>query len=150
MPYARTSRRRAIGATGFAALAAAGALSLPVALAETKPDAPAVAKGKLVYVRYCVSCHGKAARGDGPLANDLKVAVPDLTTMAARNAGRFPSGSVQRIIEGGDSLRGHGTADMPAWGDAFKRTEGTEARTPKEAIHNLSLYLASLQREGGK
>jgi hypothetical protein len=43
-------------------------------------------------------------------------------------------------------LRGHGTPDMPAWGDAFKRTEGTDAPTPKQAIRNLTHYLWSLQR----
>jgi hypothetical protein len=55
---------------------------------------------------------------------------------------------VRRIIQSGEALRGHGTPDMPAWGDAFKRTEGTDARTPDEAIRNLTHYLWSLQRPG--
>jgi mono/diheme cytochrome c family protein len=119
-----------------------------VAGAQTagKPDAAAAQKGAVAYVRYCVSCHGKGARGDGPLAADLRVAVPDVTTLAARSGGRFPEERVRRIIENGELLRGHGTEDMPAWGDAFKRTEGTLARTPQEAIRNLTHYLWSLQR----
>jgi mono/diheme cytochrome c family protein len=131
----------------------AGALLLAVlaagtAQAQAKPDASAAAKGAVVYVRYCVSCHGKDARGDGPLAADLRVAVPDMTTLSARNGGRFPEERVRRIIESGEVLRGHGTADMPAWGDAFKKTEGTQASTPQEAIRNLTQYLWSLQRPG--
>jgi mono/diheme cytochrome c family protein len=123
---------------------------LPAARAQTKPEPQAVAKGATVYARYCVSCHGKTAHGDGPLAGDLKATVPDLTTLAARNAGRYPSDRVQRVIESGEPLRGHGTSEMPAWGDAFKRTGGIEARSPKEAIHNLTQYLWSLQRDATK
>lgn len=132
------------------AVSAASALFAVAARADMKPDAGAAAKGKLVYARYCVSCHGSEARGDGPLAQDLKPPVPDLTTLAARNSGQYPFERVQRVIESGEPLRGHGTPDMPAWGNAFKRTKGIEAPTPKEAIHNLTHYLWSIQRPSGK
>lgn len=118
--------------------------------AQPKHDPAAAAKGAVVYVRYCVSCHGPSARGDGPLAADLRVPVPDVTTLAARSGGRFPEARVERIIQSGEVLRGHGSADMPAWGDAFKRTEGTGAATPQEAIRNLTHYLWSLQRVAAK
>ena len=131
----------------WSALFAAAAFLVPPALADVKPDARAVAKGKLVYARYCVACHGTEARGDGSLAKDLSVPVPDLTTLAARHSGQFPSDRVERVIEHGEPVRGHGTPDMPAWGDVFKRTRGTEAATPKEAIRNLALYLSSIQRQ---
>jgi mono/diheme cytochrome c family protein len=130
-----------------AALLAALAVDAP---AQPKHDPAAAAKGAVVYVRYCVSCHGKQARGDGPLAGDLRVPVPDMTTLAARNGGRFPEARVERIIQSGEVLRGHGSADMPAWGDAFTRTEGTGASTPQEAIRNLTHYLWSLQRTAAK
>lgn len=126
------------------------ALVGPLALAQPRPDPAAATKGAIVYVRYCVSCHGPGARGDGPLAADLRVPVPDMTTLAARNGGRFPEARVERIIQSGELLRGHGTADMPAWGDAFKRTEGTGTSTPQEAIRNLTQYLWSLQRAAAK
>ena len=136
----------------LALVAAPVALLAAAAVAEAqvpaKHDAAAAAKGAIVYVRYCVSCHGKGARGDGPLAADLRVAVPDMTTLAARSGGSFPEARVQRIIQSGEALRGHGTPDMPAWGDAFRKTEGTDARTPDEAIRNLTHYLWSLQRAG--
>ena len=123
-----------------------GALAAVPALAQAKHDPAAAKEGAVVYVRYCVSCHGSDARGDGPLAADLRVPVPDMTTLAARNGGRFPEVRVRRIIQSGELLRGHGTPDMPAWGDAFRKTEGTDAHSPEEAIRNLTHYLWSLQR----
>jgi hypothetical protein len=78
------------------------------------------------------------------------VPVPDLTTLAARNSGMYPFDRVARVVEVSEPLRGHGTPDMPAWGDAFKRTKGTGAATPTRAIHNLTYYLRSLQRDSGK
>ena len=123
-------------------------LTVPASIwaAATAPDAAAAAKGRVTYGRYCVSCHGPQAKGDGPLARDLRVSVPDLTTLAQRNGGKFPSERVVQVIQGGETVRGHGTADMPAWGDAFKKTKGTGEATVDAAIRNLSQYLRTLQQ----
>ena len=114
--------------------------------AESAPDAAAAAKGRVTYGRYCVSCHGPQAKGDGPLARDLRVPVPDLTTLAQRSGGKFPQDRVVQVIQAGDTVRGHGTADMPAWGDAFKKTKGTGEATVDAAIRNLSQYLRTRQQ----
>lgn len=114
--------------------------------ADTAPDAAAAAKGRVTYGRYCVSCHGPQAKGDGPLARDLRVSVPDLTTLAQRSGGKFPYDRVVQVIQGGETVRGHGTVDMPAWGDAFKKTKGTGEATADAAIRNLSHYLRTLQQ----
>jgi mono/diheme cytochrome c family protein len=117
-----------------------------LAQAAARPPEPgALAKGQLAYVRYCVSCHGLTGKGDGPLAGDLRVPVPALTTLTARNAGSFPYDRVVRIVESGETLRGHGNADMPAWGDAFKKTKGTEEKSVEAAVRNLAEYLRSIQ-----
>jgi mono/diheme cytochrome c family protein len=116
-----------------------------VRAADRAPDAAAAAKGRVTYVRYCVSCHGPLAKGDGPLARDLRIPVPDLTTLAERNGGKFPQDRVAQVIQAGDTVRGHGTADMPAWGDAFKKTKGTGEATVEAAVRNLSQYLRTLQ-----
>ncbi|MFI5184772.1 MAG: c-type cytochrome [Vicinamibacteria bacterium] len=121
-----------------------------VALADGKPDPGASTNGSVIYVRYCVSCHGKAGLGDGPLAKDLRVPVPDLTTLSARSRGPYPYERVVRIIENGEVLKGHGTADMPSWGDAFKRTGGTGTPCVDEAIKNLTHYIWSLQGQAPK
>jgi mono/diheme cytochrome c family protein len=142
--------RMPIGRIVWPALYAIAWLVATAAWPEAKPEAQAMAKGKLVYARYCVACHGPEGRGNGPLAKDLSVPVPDLTTLATRASGQFPFDRVQRVIELGEPLKGHGSSDMPAWGDAFKRTKGIEAATPKEAIRNVSLYLSSIQRQPEK
>ena len=116
------------------------------ALAQHVPDAAPVTKGQVTYLRYCVSCHGQTARGDGPLATELQVGMPDLTTLAARNGGKYPYDRVVMVVEKGDIVRGHVIQDMPAWGEAFKKTAGTEEPTVDAAIRNLANYIGSLQR----
>lgn len=117
-----------------------------VPAAETAPNSAAAAKGQVTFGRYCVSCHGPRAKGDGPLATDLRVAMPDLTTLSQRNGGKYPYDRVVRVIRIGEPLRGHGTLDMPAWGDAFKKTKGTGEATVNAAIRDLSHYLWTLQQ----
>jgi mono/diheme cytochrome c family protein len=132
-----------------AAQAAPQAAAAPAPKEAPKVDMNAASDGGALYPRYCATCHGASARGNGPLAADLRVPVPDLTTIAARSRGKFPVERVQKIITNGENLRGHGSADMPAWGDAFKRTSGLDGATPEQAIRNLTHYLWSLQRDAG-
>ena len=131
-------------------IAALAALALVVAVAlvwaaET-PDPRAVVRGRTTYLRYCVSCHGAEGHGDGPVAPDLRVPVPDLATLAERNGGSYPYGRVVRIITSGEVVRAHGTEDMPAWGEAFKKTKGTSEHSVDAAIRNLAHYIWALQR----
>jgi mono/diheme cytochrome c family protein len=112
---------------------------------ETPPDKGAISKGQTTYERYCVSCHGKTARGDGPLAKELRVPVPDLTLLTKRAGGAYPAERVFTVISKGSEVRAHGTDDMPAWGSAFNRTDGKEGSVD-EAIRNLVAYLGSIQR----
>jgi mono/diheme cytochrome c family protein len=136
--YGRVVLLACLGAVGLMALPASGTNQM-------KPDKQAAAKGRITYGRYCISCHGPEARGDGALAKDLRVPVPDLTTLTSRNGGNYPFDRVVRIVTKGSEVRGHGTDDMPAWGPAFRRTEGTETLVD-EAIRNLTQYLWSVQR----
>ena len=54
------------------------------------PPAPMV-KGADLYSNYCAACHGTDAKGTGPLANLLKSKPADLTLIAKRNGGQFPT-----------------------------------------------------------
>ena len=133
-----------------AALAAEQAPTAPPPKEAPKLDTNAASSGATSYQRFCAVCHGPSAHGDGPLASDLRVQVPDLTTIAARSGGKFPAERVQKIITNGENLRGHGSSDMPAWGDVFKKTTGLDGATPEQAIRNLTHYLWSVQRQAGK
>lgn len=114
---------------------------------QAKPsyDFGAAARGENAFKAYCHACHGKAGKGDGPLAKDLKVPPADLTQIAFRNQGDFSPDQVARRIDGREPVKGHGSKDMPAWGEAFQITDGSEGA--KEKIKDLTHYLWSIQTE---
>src|SRR4051812_21781721 len=102
-----------------AAVAAAAVLLVPTAaFAQTTQSTT----GGEIFRTYCASCHGTAARGDGPLASSMKRKPANLTEIARRNGGEFPSEMVFKTIDGRQPMRGHGGADMPVWGDAFSKS----------------------------
>jgi mono/diheme cytochrome c family protein len=123
----------------------------PPAPAPSKPVPPADAgvhsvAGAYAYRTYCASCHGVDGRGDGPLAENLRFRPPDLTLVAKRNGGEFPTEKVQRIVDGRRPLPGHGGSDMPIWGDAFKNVETAfDEATVKEKVRSVVDYLRTLQ-----
>lgn len=124
-------------------LIAAGA----VAVAAAAPRAVVTSEsGAALFRSYCTSCHGMEAKGDGPLAANLRVAPADLTRIAKRNRGKFDAEKVRRAIDGRGPKEIHGGSDMPVWGDAFKRAaEGYSEVKVKERIDALVDHLASLQ-----
>jgi mono/diheme cytochrome c family protein len=75
--------------------------------------------GKREFESNCAVCHGLTGLGDGPYAGILNRAVPDLTTLSKRNDGAFPFERVYEMIDGTQIPRGHGTREMPIWGDVF-------------------------------
>jgi len=105
--------------------------------------------GAELFERFCGSCHGVAARGDGPVAGTLNTTVPDLTTIAGRY-GEFPALLIRDVIDGrGIDMRAHGTRTMPVWGYEFWVDEGGDVaaqRAVHEAIDKLVEYLRELQR----
>lgn len=102
--------------------------------------------GGEVFRTYCATCHGTSGRGDGPLAGAMRRRPADLTEIAKRNGGEYPSEVVFRTIDGKTPVRGHGGPDMPVWGDAFARArDGGDATTVKERIDSLVDFIRSLQ-----
>jgi mono/diheme cytochrome c family protein len=127
-------------------------LLAPLTAAAGNSDPFADYGGAELFGRFCASCHGSAARGDGPVASSLKVVVPDLTGLAGRHAGRFPEERVREIIDGRAVLPAHGSRLMPVWGYEFEARAGERAdvaspRAEAQAlIDRLVEYLRSLQR----
>ena len=117
------------------------------------PADPGIAgvSGAYAYRTSCASCHGTDGKGEGPLAESLRFRPPDLTLIAKRNGGEYPSQKVHRIVNGRDPLPGHGGPDMPIWGDAFKNAEtGFDDAKVEERIRSVVDYLRTLQSPGNK
>lgn len=103
--------------------------------------------GKEMYVAYCASCHGEAGRGDGPAATALKTQPTNLTLLAAKNHGSFPSLHVVEIIRGDKRETAHGSKQMPIWGPVFLHMGHQNQGQEELRIHNLTMYLESIQQQ---
>ncbi|HXW04472.1 MAG TPA: c-type cytochrome [Vicinamibacterales bacterium] len=97
------------------------------------------------YREYCAVCHGSDARGSGPAARALKIPPSDLTRIAQRNGGKFPTEQVRGVILGDAQVPAHGERDMPIWGKVFRSFGGPDDQTHKLRVQNLVKYLESLQ-----
>ena len=128
------------------------AVSMVAGCASRQPEAPIESlSGMDMYLRLCSSCHGVEGRGDGPVAPLIKIGTPDLTRIAARDGGEFPTEDVRRIIDGRTDRRAHGPRDMPVWGwqlyDVSSANDAEERARTNAMIDKLVTYLRSIQRE---
>jgi len=112
--------------------------------AQTIGPAPAPADGARLFRAHCASCHGVSARGDGPLAESLRRRPPDLTEIRRRYHG-FPTDLMTRIVDGRQPVRGHGSLEMPVWGDAFRSGDTSTDTAIRERIAALVQYLEAIQ-----
>ena len=109
------------------------------------PTSPA--SGAEMYKTYCAVCHGLNGTGNGPAAEALKTPPADLTTMAARNGGRYPALRVSAILRGEDVLAAHGSKDMPIWGKLLWSVSGSHESEVLQRVKNLNRYIESLQKK---
>lgn len=112
---------------------------------ETKTRKADLASGNETFLRYCASCHGKTAKGDGPAAFAMKTPPPDLTTLAKRHEEKYPAGYVSAILIFGRSFAAHGAEDMPVWGSRFKNLDPVHDPTGQQHIDDLVAYIQFLQ-----
>ena len=75
--------------------------------------------GKWEFQSSCASCHGTDGKGKGPVSEELRVPPPDLTMLAKKNNGVFPTDAVYETIDGLQTKPAHGTREMPIWGYRF-------------------------------
>jgi len=128
-------------------------IPLVLALGFASPAAAQdVMQGEAIFGFYCATCHGTSATGNGPMSPSLVVAPTNLTLLASRNDGVFPTARVVMRIDGRDPLVSHGSM-MPVYGDFFEGTDvATKAETGQpimtsQPIVDLLAYLESLQQE---
>jgi mono/diheme cytochrome c family protein len=103
------------------------------------------ASGKQMFESYCASCHGADGKGGGPAASALKVPPADLTTLAQKNGGNFPSMKVSSTLQGDADLPAHGSKEMPVWGPLFRSVSGGHESEVQQRIANLTKYIEGLQ-----
>jgi mono/diheme cytochrome c family protein len=111
-----------------------------------------VALGQQQFQAYCATCHGPKAKGDGPSAALLTIKPPDLTQLSKHNGGTFPFVRTYEQIDGSSRtvIAGHGTSDMPIWGDVFRGQRGNAEQWllgTSGRILSLVHYLESIQEE---
>jgi mono/diheme cytochrome c family protein len=127
----------------LACLAASGQTTIK----KTPMPQTNAASGREMYIAYCASCHGKDATGNGPAATALKTPPPDLTKLAARNKGKFPTLRVGAILRGQEVLSTHGSKDMPVWGVLFEsRPDYAGSHELNARLFHLTDYLKSVQQ----
>ena len=146
----------------IAALVVAVVSSVAVASPQEKETATQtvkVFKGKVTYRIYCSNCHGDEGHGDGNLAELLSVKPSDLTAIARKNGGTFPTELITQLVDGRETVKGHGLKEMPVWGDAFQKslqpswTEESDDERARRKIEEVVAFVESIQEleppEGG-
>lgn len=103
------------------------------------------ASGPEMYTAYCAVCHGIDGKGKGPAAEALKVPPTDLTVLAKKNGGKYPSDHVTTAIRGELRLPAHGSKEMPVWGELFWGMSGGHSSEVQLRVTNLNKYIESLQ-----
>ncbi len=102
------------------------------------------------FAAYCSACHGSGGLGDGPMAETLDGKPSDLTGLAARNGGVFPTTQVMAKIWG---YAGGGATDaaMPNFGPLldsdlvpYDGGDGIDTPTPVRLVA-IAEYLKTLQ-----
>lgn len=105
-------------------------------------DGPPVS-GESLYRRLCASCHGVAGRGDGRVSAALCPRPTDLTRL------RSPMPELTRQIDGRRTIRAHGTAQTPVWGEMLAPSLISDARRRRAAmlkVDAIADYVMRLRR----
>ena len=134
------------------------ALLMPIVLWATSPGTALAqqeaiaAVGQQEFRHACAVCHGLGGKGESVMTtlNLLTVRPPDLTQLSKKHQGQFPFWQVYRIIDGREEVKGHGTRDMPLWGEVFRPPEGGKRADETGAIGRILVlvyYLQAIQEQ---
>ena len=116
-------------------------------LVASTTAADEVARGRVLYMRNCASCHGVKGDGQGPVAALLKTPPADLRLLSLRYGNPLPEDQIARFIDGRADVAAHGPRDMPVWGEGV--WEYPEGNGPSgqviSRVADLVAYLQSIQ-----
>jgi mono/diheme cytochrome c family protein len=110
------------------------------------------AVGHQEFRHACAVCHGLGGTGESVMTtlNLLTVRPTDLTQLSKKHQGQFPFWQVYRIIDGREEVKGHGTRDMPIWGEVFRQPHVGKRVDETSVIGRilaLVYYLQSIQEK---
>jgi mono/diheme cytochrome c family protein len=132
-------------------IAAALLVAMPAALptAQVVDVTPTLVlpsmSGRDIFRYYCISCHGRNGRGDGPVAAALKTKPANLTRLTIANGGRFPAERVRTFVaHGRPDTAAHGSPEMPIWGPIFQVLDPSDS-IAQARIENVVAYVQSIQ-----
>jgi mono/diheme cytochrome c family protein len=129
--------------SAFAVAQDASTQAPPVVKHVPITNAPADS-GQAMFKSYCAVCHGIDSKGNGPAAPAMKTPPADLTTLAQKNGGKYPSAHIATIIrEGG--LTSHGNQEMPVWGPSFSSISPGQKGVVQLRVYNLVKYIEEIQ-----
>jgi mono/diheme cytochrome c family protein len=103
-----------------------------------------IQSGADLYKAHCAVCHGDNLRGTGPTPSPYRPP-PDLTLMARRHGGNFPTAYVKKILGFGVPIPEHGPAEMPIWGSDLTAGANLSEAEIKLRIANLTNFIKSSQ-----
>lgn len=91
-------------------------------------------RGKELYKKNCISCHGDEGRGDGPVASALKQKPADLVAMAGHHTG---GDFAWKIAEGRGAMPGwkESLTEEQIW-DLVNFIQNLEKRVPNKGTMN--------------
>lgn len=112
----------------FAITAAVGACMLTTSeQAFAQDKAVQIKLGEYEYMGQCAACHGPHGKGNGPVAEVLTQKPSDLTQIAKKYGGTFPTDEIYRIIDGRKMINPHGDRQMPVWGFRYMESAVEQA-----------------------
>jgi mono/diheme cytochrome c family protein len=106
--------------------------------------------GQQKYTKYCATCHGPNAAGDGVAARLFTKPPPNLTLLSEKNGGKFPMNQLLSIVRGDEPVAAHGNREMPVWGEILGRPLDTSMNGQAQAnaeIMVIGKYLESIQKK---
>ena len=117
-------------------------------LVASTAAADEVARGRVLYLRNCASCHGVKGDGQGPVAAQLKTPPTDLRSLSLRYGNPLPEDQIARFVDGRADIAAHGPRDMPVWGEQvwkYPEGKGPSAQVTSR-VADLVAYLQSIQQ----
>jgi len=119
-------------------------LAFPAGAARASSlDEPLLESGAGLYLQYCASCHGVAARGDGPAAAALHEPPTDLTRLGERYGQPLPMERLAALVDGRTAVAAHGSREMPVWGEQLYA--GDRPESPARAAARSGTILLILE-----